>query len=191
MCTANERWFMRYWLVSAEMFTSLVCFQIMTEIQNEAWEIGNCGGKEKYFLLLPIWVKRRRSTLFSWTNDTEAVREERQRASSRQICKGANKRANHTPKRQTDLLWTFREKLIFKHLPSQIGDKPVEARNVVTWKPWHLWHWASLLASSHTRPPSLWWWRAGLWGSSTESYNCSSSPILLGESFCCFWMKLK
>lgn len=41
---------------------------------------------------------------------------------------------------------------------------------------------ASSLTSSPTRPPSRWWWRAGLWASSTGSCSCSSSRTSLGQS---------
>lgn len=41
---------------------------------------------------------------------------------------------------------------------------------------------ASSLTYSPTRPPSRWWWRAGLWASSTGSYSCSSSRTSLGQS---------
>lgn len=55
-------------------------------------------------------------------------------------------------------------------------------------QPWAPWCGAASQTSSPTRPPSLWWSRAGLWASSTGSYSCSSSLILSGQwcLFACF-----
>lgn len=50
-------------------------------------------------------------------------------------------------------------------------------------QPWAPGCGAASLTSSPMRPPSLWWWRAGRWASSTGSYSCSSSHTLLGQLF--------
>lgn len=48
-------------------------------------------------------------------------------------------------------------------------------------QPWASWFGTLSLTSSPTRPPSLWWSRAGPWASSIGSYSCSSSHISLGQ----------
>lgn len=86
---------------------------------------------------------------------------------------------------ETGFCHTSQERIGVALFPQTEEDLSLRALTHTDTQPWAAQRMAASRASSPTRPPSLWWSRAGLWASSTGSYSCSSSLILSGQYCVC------